>query len=139
MIFFSVDYEKLTYEFLQRKMTLEKLKEAHEELENVNLTLMVQQGFEVKSKNDSVSPCLTCLDRNKIDPLSKGKEPIVINDTNASEEEHSAVTEELLRLKDLFETGMFKSIQDINISVIFSRKHFFIETLARKVLVTKGN
>ena len=26
----SVDYEKLTYEFLQRKMALEKLKEAHE-------------------------------------------------------------------------------------------------------------
>ena len=33
-----VDYDKLTYEFLQRKMALEKLKEAHEELENVNLT-----------------------------------------------------------------------------------------------------
>src|SRR4051795_8510109 len=35
----SVDYEKLTYEFLQRKMALEKLREAHEELESVNLTL----------------------------------------------------------------------------------------------------
>jgi len=35
----SVDYEKLTYEFLQRKMALEKLKEAHEEPENVNLSL----------------------------------------------------------------------------------------------------
>ena len=58
----SVDYEKLTYEFLQRKMALEKLKEAHEEQENVNLTLMVQQGSEVNAKNDSVSPCLTCLD-----------------------------------------------------------------------------
>ena len=50
-----VDYEKLTYEFLQRKTTLEKLKEAHEELENVNLTLMVQQGSEVNAKNDFVS------------------------------------------------------------------------------------
>ena len=39
----SVDYEKLTYEFLQRKVALEKLKEAHEELENVNLSLLVQQ------------------------------------------------------------------------------------------------
>ena len=38
----SVDYEKLSYEFLQRKMALEKLKEAHEELEKVNLTLMIQ-------------------------------------------------------------------------------------------------
>ena len=90
-------------------MALEKLKEAHEELENVNLTLMIQQGSEAKT--DLVSTCLTCLDRNKIDPLSKGKEPIVIDDTNPSDEENSIVTEELLRLKDLFETGMFKSIQ----------------------------
>ena len=75
-------------------MALEKLKEAHEELENTNLTLMVQQDSKVNAKNDSVSPCLTCLDRNKIGSLSKGKESIVIDDTNASEEEHSAVTEE---------------------------------------------
>ena len=70
---------------------------------------MAQCGFEAKT--DLVSPCLTCHDRNKIDPLSKGKEPIVIDDTNASDEENSAVTEELLGLKELFEIGMFKSIQ----------------------------
>ena len=40
----SVDHEKLNYEFLQRKIALEKLKEAHEELEKLNLTLMAQQG-----------------------------------------------------------------------------------------------
>src|SRR3954462_5009028 len=103
----SVDYEKLTYEFLQRKMALEKLKEAHEELENVNLSLMAQQGSEANHKADS--PCLTCLERSKTD--CKGKAPIVIDDTNASVEENPAVTEELLRLKNLFETGMFKSVQ----------------------------
>src|SRR3954467_14440357 len=103
----SVDYEKLTYEFLQRKMALERLKEAHEELENVNLSLMAQQGSEENHKTDS--PFLTCLERSKTD--SKGKAPIVIDDTNASDEENSAVTEELLRLKNLFETGMFKSVQ----------------------------
>src|ERR1041385_4687405 len=48
-----VDYEKLTYEFLQSKMAPEKLKEAHEELENVNLTLITQQGS--KAKNDAIS------------------------------------------------------------------------------------
>ena len=42
---------------------------------------------------------------------SKGKESIIIDDTNPSDEENLAITEELLRLKDLFETGMFKSIQ----------------------------
>ena len=40
---FSADHEKLNYEFLQRKVALENLKEAHEELENVNLSLMAQQ------------------------------------------------------------------------------------------------
>ena len=44
----SVDYEKLTYEFLQRKMALEKLKEAHEELENVNLTLIIHKVTKLK-------------------------------------------------------------------------------------------
>src|SRR3954471_8263586 len=56
----SVDYEKLTYEFLQRKMALEKLKEAHEELENVNLSLMAQQGSGANHSSDS--RCLTCLE-----------------------------------------------------------------------------
>src|SRR4051812_22109821 len=74
-----VDYEKLTYEFLQRKMALEKLREAHGELKNVNLTLIAQQGSE--AKDDSISPYLTCLERSKIESiskLSKGKEPIII-------------------------------------------------------------
>src|SRR3954470_20829207 len=93
-------------------MALEKLREAHEELENVNHTLIAQQGSE--TKNESTSPCLTCLERSKTESISmqsKGKEPIVIDDTNPSIEENSAVTEELLRLKDLFDTGMFKSVQ----------------------------
>ena len=81
-------------------------------MENVNLSLMVQQDS--NAKNDLVSPCLTCLERSKtesIPDMSKGKETIVIDDTNPSDEENSAVTEELLRLKDLFETGMLKSVQ----------------------------
>ena len=49
------------------------------------------------------------MERSKTD--SKGKAAILIDDTNASDEENSAVTEELLRLKDLFETGLFKSVQ----------------------------
>src|SRR4051812_39058381 len=53
----SANHEKLTYEFLQRKVALENLKEAHEELESVNLYLMAQQGYEAKP--DSDSPCLT--------------------------------------------------------------------------------
>src|SRR4051812_9460214 len=103
------DHEKLNYEFLQRKIALEKLKEAHEELENINLSLMAQQGSE--PKNDSSLSCLTCLDRDKLESARKGKAPIIIDDTNPSEEENAKVTEELLRLKDLFDTGMFKSVQ----------------------------
>src|SRR3954462_5327163 len=103
----SADHEKLTYEFIQRKVALENLKEAHEELERKNLTLMAQQVSEAKT--DSDSPCLTCLERSNID--SRGKAPMFPEDTNPSIEENPAVTEELLRLKNLFETGMFKSVQ----------------------------
>src|SRR4051812_16799059 len=105
----SVNHEKLNYEFLQRKIALEKLKEAHEELEKLNLTLMAQQGSDAKT--DSTTPCLTFLDRDKLESARKGKRPIVIDDTNPSVEENDNVTEELLRLKDLFDTGMFKSVQ----------------------------
>ena len=74
----------------------------------MNLTLMIQQGSEAKT--DLVSPCFTCLERSKSEPIRKGKEPIIIDDANPSDDENSAITKELLRLKDFFETGMFKSI-----------------------------
>jgi len=76
----SADHEKLAYEFLQRKVALENLKEAHEELESKNLTLMAQQVSEAKT--DSDSPCLTCLERSNID--SRGKAPMFPEDTNPS-------------------------------------------------------
>src|ERR1041384_5976241 len=50
--FLSADHENLTYEFLQRKVALENLKEAHEELESKNLTLMAQQASEAKPVSD---------------------------------------------------------------------------------------
>ena len=56
-------------------------------------------------------PCLTCLEHDKYESSRKGKGPIIIDDTNPSVEENVVVTEELLRLKDLFDTGMFKSVQ----------------------------
>src|SRR4051812_15450204 len=73
-----------------------------------SISLMSQQGSE--ANHNSGSPCLTCLQQRKTD--SKGKAAIVIDDTNASDEENSAVTQELLRLKDLFEIGLFKSVQE---------------------------
>src|SRR3954470_7389624 len=103
----SADHEKLTYKFLQRKVALENLKEAHEELESINLTLIAQQGSEAKFVSDS--PCLTCLERSNTE--SRGKAPMFPDITNASVEENTAVTEELLRLKNLFESGMFKSVE----------------------------
>ena len=58
-------------------MAIEKLKEAHEELENVNLSLLVQQG--PRDKDEFFSPCLTCLEREKIESSiesTKGNETI---------------------------------------------------------------
>src|SRR3954463_126073 len=68
----SADHEKLNYEFLERKIALKKLKEAHEELENINLTLKAQQGSEASSVT-----CLTCLDCDKLESAHKGKGPII--------------------------------------------------------------
>ena len=68
---------------------------------------MAQQVSEAKSISDS--PCLTCLERSNID--SRGKAPMFPDDTNTSIEENPVVTEELLRLKNWFESGMFKSEQ----------------------------
>ena len=88
-------------------MALKNLKEAHEELESKNLTLMAEQGYEAKPVSDS--PCLTCLEQSNID--SRCKAAMFPDVTNASDEGNPAVTEELLRLKNLFESGMFKSVQ----------------------------
>src|SRR3954467_13482297 len=68
---------------------------------------MAQQVSEAKT--DSDSPFLTCLERSNID--SRGKALMFPDDTNSSVEENPADTEELLRLKNLFESGMFKSVQ----------------------------
>ena len=67
---------------------------------------MAQQGSEAKPVSNS--PCLTCLERSNTD--SRGKAPMFPDATNTSDEENPAVTEELLRLKNLFESGMFKSV-----------------------------
>src|SRR4051812_26238148 len=84
----SADHEKLTYEFLKRKMALEKLKEAHEELENINLSLVAKQGSE--AINESSLPCLTSLDHDKLESARKGKGPIIIDETNPSDEENAS-------------------------------------------------
>ena len=70
---------------------------------------------------------------------SKQNEPIIIDaETNTSDEENVVVTEELLRLKELLETGMFKSVLGHQPLCISSGKQFFIGTPERKVLVSKG-
>src|SRR4051812_8603074 len=72
---------------------LSRMKEPHEELESINLTLIAQQGYEAKSVSDS--PCLTYLERSNT--KARGKAPMFPDATNTSDEENPAVTEELLR------------------------------------------
>ena len=58
--------------------------------------------------------------------------------TNASNKENPVVTEELLRLKDLFETGMFKSVQGHQYLCDILKKAL-LRIQERRVLVSKGN
>ena len=50
-----VDHEKLSYEFLQRKQDLEKLRVSHEDLQRDNDYLLAQQTS--TAQEDFVPPC----------------------------------------------------------------------------------
>ena len=54
------DHEKLSYEFLQRKQDLEKLRVSYEDLQKEHDSLLAQQ-INV-SQEEFVPPCLKCIE-----------------------------------------------------------------------------
>ena len=55
------DHEKLSYEFLQRKLDLEKLRVSYEDLQKERDSLLSQQ---ISSAQDEfIPPCLKCIER----------------------------------------------------------------------------
>ena len=112
----STTHEKLSYDYLQRKQELEKLKAVHEDLQKENESLHAQQispaqeGFE--------PPCLKCIERDNAASVAECSTatPVAISSTanvvtNPSAEDTTTIVDENARFKSLLETGMYKSLK----------------------------
>ena len=71
------DHEKLSYEFLQRKQDLEKLRVSYEDLQKERDSLLAQQIS--TSQEEFVPPCLKCIERE-----SANSSPECSNASNAT-------------------------------------------------------
>ena len=71
------DHEKLSYEFLQRKQDLEKLRVSYEDLQKERDLLLAQQIS--ASQEEFVPPCLKCIERE-----SANSSPECSNASNAT-------------------------------------------------------
>src|SRR3990170_505298 len=63
------DHEKLSYEFLQRKQDLEKLRVSHEDLQKENDSFLAQQIS--SAQEEFIPPCLKCIKRESADTSPK--------------------------------------------------------------------
>jgi DNA repair exonuclease SbcCD ATPase subunit len=112
----STTHEKISYDYLQRKRELEKLRAVHEDLQKENESLHAQQispaheGFE--------PPCLKFLERDNTTSVAECSTTatVAISSTvdvvtNPSAEDATAIADENARLKTLLETGMYKSLK----------------------------
>src|SRR5215216_4583672 len=112
----SATHQKLSYNYLQRKQDLEKLRASHEDLQKENDSLLAQQ---ISSTQEGfVPPCLKCLERDNATSVAKCStaSDVAISSTadvvtNPSSEDATTIADENARLKTLLETGMYKSLK----------------------------
>ena len=111
----SAIHEKLSYDYLQRKQDLEKLRASHEDLQKENDSLLAQQISSVQE--DFVSPCLKCIEHDNAISVAEcctvGTIAISSTDdvvSDLSSEDTTTIVDENARLKTLLETGMYKSL-----------------------------
>ena len=107
---------KLSYDYLQRKQDLEKLRAVHEDLQKENESLRAQRIS--TAQEDFESPCLKCLEHDNDVSLAECSTTATIAMsstvdvvTNPSAEDTTAIADENARLKTLLETGMYKSLK----------------------------
>ena len=125
----STSNEKLSYDYLQRKQDLEKLRAAHEDLQKENESLhakqisSAQEGFE--------PPCLKCIERENATSVAECSTAatVAISSTvdvvtNPSAEDTTAIADENARLKTLLETGCTKVLKGIRHYVMSSKSRF---------------
>src|SRR4051812_4498991 len=109
------DHEKLAHEFLMRKQELEEVRMSHEDLKKENISLLAQQI--ILPQEGFNPPCLKCIENDHINTIpssSMSSESIISTAfvvSNPSSEDTIDIAEENVRLKNLLETGMFKSLK----------------------------
>ena len=112
----STTHEKLSYDYLQRKQELEKLRAAHEDLQKENESLRTEQ---ISSAQEGFEPpCLKCIERDNANSVAECSTAtsVAISSTvdvvtNPSAEDTTVIADENARLKTLLEIGMYKSLK----------------------------
>jgi predicted nuclease with TOPRIM domain len=109
------DHEKLSYEFLQRKQDLEKLRVSYEDLQKERDSLLAQQIS--AAQEEFVPPCLKCIERESANSSPECSNASNITNsspvsaiTNSSLEDIASITDDA-GLKELYMTGMYKSLK----------------------------
>ena len=112
----TTTHENLSYDYLQRKQELEKLRATHEDLQKENESFRAQQ---ISSAQDGFEPpCLKCIERDNAASVAECSTAATVGlssttdvVTNPSSEDTTAIVDENARLKTLLETGMYKSLK----------------------------
>ena len=122
-------HEKLSYDYLQRKQDLEKLRAAHEDLQKENESLRAEQ---ISSAQEGFEPpCLKCIERDNATSVAECSTATAVPIsstvnvvTNPSAEDTTAIADENARLKTLLETGCTKVSKGIRLYVMSSKGRF---------------
>ena len=125
----STTYEKLSYDYLQRKQELEKLKAAHEDLQKENESLHTQQ---ISSAQDGFEPpCLKCIERDNTSSIAECSTATLVAIsstadvvTNPSAEDTTTIADENARLKHCLRQGCTKVSKGIRHYVMSSKSRF---------------
>src|SRR6266536_2098544 len=109
------DHEKLSYEFVQRKQDLEKLRVSYEDLQKERDSLLAQQIS--AAQEEFIPPCLKCIERESANSSPECSNAFIAENssivsaiTNSSSEDIASITDNA-RLKELYVTGMYKSLK----------------------------
>ena len=109
------DHEKLSYEFLQRKQDLEKLRVSYEDIKKERDSLLAQQIS--ASQEEFIPPCLKCIERESANSSPECSNASNVTNsspasaiTNSSSEDVASTTNDA-GLKELYTTGMYKSLK----------------------------
>src|SRR4051812_19071310 len=109
------DHEKLSYEYLQKKQDLEKLRVSYEDLQKERDSLLAQQIS--AAREEFIPPCLKCIERESANSSPECSNASNVTNsspisgiTNSSSKDNASIADDA-GLKELYMTGMYKSLK----------------------------